>query len=612
MTEVPPVRRASQVFTIHERQQITRIADSLTKAGHDDAAELLKEGLKHTEQTPQVVVVGEVKRGKSTLVNALAGQQVTPMGIDVVTFCPLSATPPTQARPVGTGNLVYRDRTVGPVMPVSELLPRLDPADPTPVGPQGRPGGAVVAVDQTWLGGVTRVDTPGVGGLHSAHGRTTLDAVKKAGALLFVSDAGQPLTKPELDFLRDAAQATEFVVFALAKVDLAAGWDEILAENRALLREHAPRFAGAPIYPVAAALALESWDLGADDAAFLIEASRIGRLADGLQKVATNRNAVHAANAIRAGLSGLDGSEASIACQLAALQDKAVVVTLEDEQTRLTDFKDRKQYATRTDIPAEIGRLRREAISQVNDGCDGITQRLTVRISAMRGSATAEQLFEAEVEAEMSALVALVRDTMADGLEHITAGAFTGLPEPNGLLVLESVYAHPAMGAVRARRRTLPGESTLMTAAGMASMGVMALRMATMMDPFALIAGAAMAFTVAGRGKRALQQQLTANLTDSLAALRRDTTTAIDGALDEFRPRLYRALEGQLTRSIDELQKIIASATADASRRATETNNLERRREQVAAEREQLAAILQRVNTLAAGTSAGAAASKDQ
>ena len=54
-------------------------------------------------------------------------------------------------------------------------------------------------------GGLTFVDTPGVGGLGSAHGAITMAALPMADALLFVTDASQELTAPELEFVRRAA-----------------------------------------------------------------------------------------------------------------------------------------------------------------------------------------------------------------------------------------------------------------------------------------------------------------------------------------------------------------------------------------------------------------------
>ncbi len=45
-------------------------------------------------------------------------------------------------------------------------------------------------------GGLVLVDTPGVGGLGSAHGAATMSALPSADAVLLVSDAAQEYTGP--------------------------------------------------------------------------------------------------------------------------------------------------------------------------------------------------------------------------------------------------------------------------------------------------------------------------------------------------------------------------------------------------------------------------------
>ena len=308
-----------------------------------------------------------------------------------------------------------------------------------------------------WLGGVTLVDTPGVGGLDSAHGRVTLSAVKQAGALLFLSDGGQILTKPELDFLHQASQAVEFVVFALTKIDRTGAWEEVREENQSLLGRHAPRFADSPVFPVAAVHAIESWGQSPEDAEFLLGASRIADLAIGLQSVAANRSHVYAANALRAGCSGLEGADAALELELAAVKDPAVMATLEEERARQAEYKDRTKYG-RLELDNEVRRLRHAAVTCLNDGCDGTTTRMTMQIGNVKGPAVAaERQFEIELEAELGALVAQVKDIVAEGIEQITRSAFAGLPAPHDLLAAHRAGGLPGLGTgSRARRRPLP------------------------------------------------------------------------------------------------------------------------------------------------------------
>lgn len=98
--------------------------------------------------------------------------------------------------------------------------------------------------------GLVLIDTPGVGGLVAGHTAITLATLKGADALLFVVDATSEFHASELAFLTKAAERIPTVLFALTQIDKNSAWLETLKLNQKLLREHAPRFAAAPWFPV--------------------------------------------------------------------------------------------------------------------------------------------------------------------------------------------------------------------------------------------------------------------------------------------------------------------------------------------------------------------------
>lgn len=51
--------------------------------------------------------------------------------------------------------------------------------------------------------GFTRIDTPGIGSLDPRHLFLTLQILPQADAILFVTDSSEPMMKPELDFVKD-------------------------------------------------------------------------------------------------------------------------------------------------------------------------------------------------------------------------------------------------------------------------------------------------------------------------------------------------------------------------------------------------------------------------
>ena len=107
--------------------------------------------------------------------------------------------------------------------------------------------------------GLTFVDTPGVGGPFDQHSVVTLGFLENASAVIFVADATQPLLESELDFIRRAAASARITddaagnLFVLTKVDAVDEFEEILANTRAKIAQVTGwPMASIPIVPVSA------------------------------------------------------------------------------------------------------------------------------------------------------------------------------------------------------------------------------------------------------------------------------------------------------------------------------------------------------------------------
>jgi hypothetical protein len=199
-----------------------------------------------------IVVVGEFKQGKSSLVNALVGANVCPVDDDVATAVP------TYVRQ-------------GPA-PKAELMldgdkPRREPIELDQVrgyvveggagtggaAAAGRVAGVEIQLPRKVLGGgLVMVDTPGVGGLGSAHAAASLAAISLADAVIFVTGAAQEFTRTELDFLRQARELCGTVVCALTKIDFYPAWRTIAQLNQHHLR--GVNGSGIPLMPVSSTL----------------------------------------------------------------------------------------------------------------------------------------------------------------------------------------------------------------------------------------------------------------------------------------------------------------------------------------------------------------------
>jgi replication fork clamp-binding protein CrfC len=178
----------------------------------------------------RVLVVGEFKQGKSQLVNALVNAPVCPVDDDVATAVP------TVVRHADTVQVaLVREVPGGPPerteVPVDKLAQYVSEA--------GNPGNkaklsyAEVGLPRKLLeGGLVLVDTPGVGGLGSAHGAATMSALPSADAVLLVSDAAQEYTGPELEFLGAAMKLCPNVACVVTKTDLYPHWRRIMELDR--------------------------------------------------------------------------------------------------------------------------------------------------------------------------------------------------------------------------------------------------------------------------------------------------------------------------------------------------------------------------------------------
>jgi signal recognition particle receptor subunit beta len=182
-------------------------------------------------RTVTVVVVGEFKRGKSTLINALLQHAVCPVDADVVTAVPTTVRYADHPRVLS----YLRTEDGGRTDVVEESLDNLaalvteeaDPADPD------RLRTVEIGLPHRMLrAGLCLVDTPGVGGLDSAHGFLTLGALAMAQGTLFVTDAAQELTGPELEFLRTAVERCPRTAVVVTKTDLYPHWRRIVELDR--------------------------------------------------------------------------------------------------------------------------------------------------------------------------------------------------------------------------------------------------------------------------------------------------------------------------------------------------------------------------------------------
>ncbi len=226
------------------------ITDLLAVEGADEGAcRALKEKL--CSHTFNILVVGQFNRGKTTLINALIGQALLPVGV-----IPLTS--------------VVTVLSYGETSAVKVCLQSGRCVETTPeslceyVTEKGNPHNVKgvrevdVSFPSPWLqDGVRLVDTPGIGSVYRHNTDVAYRYLPQADAVLFLLSADQPVSRTELDFLRDVREYADRIFFLLNKADYLSESElqEAVTFTQTVIKEAVEQEPF--IVPVSARLALE-------------------------------------------------------------------------------------------------------------------------------------------------------------------------------------------------------------------------------------------------------------------------------------------------------------------------------------------------------------------
>jgi Dynamin family len=346
------------------------------KVDPDAAADL--DMIRRRELTrPGIFVVGETKRGKSSLVNMLVGvPNLSPVDAAVATSSYLEFTHATthSARAYLPGRDEPLPLALHDLRDWATVLGRL----PDGMRPPRR---IEVCHSAPLLQYLTLVDTPGVGGLDSLHAEIALDAVERATALLFVVDASAPFSQPELNFLIEASKRVNFVLFALTKTDAYPGWRTILADNKGQLQAHAPRFGTAPWFPVSARLAEVALTLPQQASADLVRESRIAELQHALVDLAGKGHLLQQANVLRSIRSEVVRMDQEIGDRMKATDpDPAEIERAKTERSAVATRKRTESRQWSLALSTETQRARVEATSRLRGYITALQESFMTRI----------------------------------------------------------------------------------------------------------------------------------------------------------------------------------------------------------------------------------------
>jgi len=213
----PSVSRSGQVDGT-EADGFFRIADLANECKEERIKEqALSAAERITQGRFYVACVGQVKRGKSTLLNALMGESLLPSGVTPVTAVPtiLRFGGRHRAR-VRLGSDEWRD--IG----IAELEQYASEA----ANPENRKGVAALEVfvpSPLLEQGMCFVDTPGIGSVFSGNTAATHAFLPHVDAAMVVIGADPPIAGEELALVENVAKQIPDILFVLNKADRASG-----------------------------------------------------------------------------------------------------------------------------------------------------------------------------------------------------------------------------------------------------------------------------------------------------------------------------------------------------------------------------------------------------
>ncbi|MFH1701814.1 MAG: dynamin family protein, partial [Nitrospirota bacterium] len=198
-----------------------------------------------------LVVLGQFKRGKTTLINALLGAEILPTAIVPLTSI---ATILKYSEDLKI-NVYFNDGRITEIKP--ENLPEY-------VTEKGNPRNekdvqeVVITYPSSYLkDGVRLIDTPGVGSVYEHNTDVAYQYLPKSDAALFLLSVDQPVSKAELDFLKEVKEYSHRIFFLQNKADYVGSED--LGESISFSKKIIEECMGdeVKIFPLSAKLALE-------------------------------------------------------------------------------------------------------------------------------------------------------------------------------------------------------------------------------------------------------------------------------------------------------------------------------------------------------------------
>lgn len=367
-----------------------------------------------------LVVAGQFKRGKTSLINALIGTDILPVSVvpltSIITLLVYGAALRVKVH--------WGDGRVEEIEP--ESLPEYVTEKGNPKNEKGVKEVVVEYPSPYLRDGVRIVDTPGVGSVYEHNTDVAYRYLPRSDAVLFLLSVDQPLSKAESDFLNDVKEHAGKIFFLLNKSDyLSEG--ELVESVEFLRAELGKALSVEPaIFPVSAKLALEGKLGGSDET---LRSSLLPEFSEALREFLVNEKGRVLLNSVANNLLRFLSQERFEG----ELELRSLGAPVEELTEKLRVFEDKKSAIMREkrDIEVLLEGKTKELVScwleedlrlHRNGLKDRLTEGLMARYRERNGLSTKE--LHRELEGYITAEVAGGYDAFRASEDATLAGAF--------------------------------------------------------------------------------------------------------------------------------------------------------------------------------------------
>lgn len=214
MGEKKTDRKAGMETLLHE---ISKIFEATPLQSLRSSVLDLREKLRKDEV--RLAVLGQMKRGKSSLLNSLLGDNILPTGV-----LPLTSVV-TEIRYAAIPKAIVLQQNGSPDEIAFSEIPEYVTEAKNPGNRKRILGLDILYPSDLLQDGLVLVDTPGFGSTYSHNTAATSRYLTKVDAAIVVFSVDPPITEVEASFIRDIRKEIPKLFFVLNKIDLVSDQD---------------------------------------------------------------------------------------------------------------------------------------------------------------------------------------------------------------------------------------------------------------------------------------------------------------------------------------------------------------------------------------------------